>query len=208
MIATNDRQQNERFDAFSRLEGLILRETDPDAWNASVLAEARGLCKRWCNLSKSDDRERIAVLVGMYRLSIRAKIYRAPKEYFFWLLTGWLHIEAHVGPAALLHDKRHLGPLWRRLEAIRKKHRWPKEDENGDPWRPEEHPDQVPDDYVAWMTEFERVADKMERAALRAVCEKHGVPEIAELKETAVAEFERRCKIGYDYAQSSREERG
>ena len=105
-----------------------------------------------------------------------------------------------TGPGAVVHQKEHLGPLWDRLEAIQKKHGWPKEDENGDAWNPHDHLDRVPEDYVAWEAEFDRVADEMERAAFRATCQEHGVPEIAAMKEDDPEGYERRWKIGHDYS--------
>lgn len=199
-------RQRERLDALSRLESLILRETKPDAWNAGILATALDLAKRFGDLEDSDDSDRIAVLVNIYRLSYRARIYRAPREWFFWLLNARLHCEAHFGPEALVRQKEYLGPLWERLDAIHKKHGWPKHDENGDLWNPEDHLEQVPEDYAAWAAEFERVADEMEKAAFRATCEHHGVPEIADMKENAPEEYERRCRIGHAYGERMRAE--
>ncbi|KKL63523.1 hypothetical protein LCGC14_2174280, partial [marine sediment metagenome] len=172
MIATSDWRQRERFDALSRLDSLVLREADPDAWNRTVLVEAMGILKRWQAIGDFDHEGTTGVFVDLYRLACRARAFRIPQEHFFWLLTTWLHMAAHVGPDAVLHQKEHLGPLWERLEAIRKRHGWPKNDENGDPWSPEDHLDQVPEDYAAWAEEFERVADEMETAAFQAVCEK------------------------------------
>ena len=82
------------------------------------------------------------------------------------------------------------------LEAIRKRHGWPEDDEDGSPWTPEDHLDGLPGDYTAWVEEFGIVADRMEVAAFRAVYVRHGVPEIADLREQAPDEFERRCRGG------------
>ena len=200
MIQWNDYLRQRALDSFCRLDSLVLRETDPDTWNVSVSAEALNIARRF-RAAKGEDRDEfVRLLVDSYRLAYRARVWRAPKEFFFWLLCARLHVEAHVGPDALLHQNGYLGPLWDRLEAIHKRHRWPKEDENGDPWNPEDHLAQVPDDYAAWLEEFERVADGMENAALRAVCRMYGVPEIADLKENDPAEFERRFDIGHEYA--------
>jgi len=200
MIADNDWRQRERLDALSRLEDLILRETDPEAWDKTVPPRAAGLAKRWSDVAEEDTPDRTAVLAEMYRLSSEAKVCRGAREYFFWLLTGYLHLEAHVGPEAVVHRKEYLGPFWDRLEAIRKRHDWPEEDTNGDPWNPHEHLDQVPEDYAAWEAEFDRVVGDMERAALLAVCRQYGVPEIAAMKENDPEEYERRYRAGKAYA--------
>lgn len=135
--------------AFQRLESLVLRETDPDTWNRIVLAEALGMLKRLEAAEDGDSDEHTSALVDMYRLAYRARVWRLPKEYFFWLLVARLHVEAHVAPDALLEQEEYLGPLWRRLEAIRARHGWPDKDNGGDEWDPEEHLDQLPEDYVA-----------------------------------------------------------
>ena len=199
MITRNDSRRQESLDALSRLESFVLQETDPDAWAASVLAKALDLAERWGNVSDADGPARIETLVGMYRLSSTARVFgRIPAEYFFWMLAVSLHVEAHIGPEALVNQKEYLGPLWDRREAIWANHGWPAEDEDGNRWHPADHLDQTPEDYNTWAEELDRVADEMDRAAFHAVCEKYGVVDIVELKETDPAEFERRCMIGYD----------
>ena len=200
MIAPNDWRQRERLDALSRLENLVLRETDPEAWDQTVLAEALDLRKRLQSTEWADTEERTRLFADMYRFAYITRTYGPPKEYFLWLLTVFLHIEAHVGPDAVLHRKEYLGPLWDRLDAIHERHGWPKEDDEGDPWCPEHHLDEIPEDYGGWVAEFDRVHEEMEGTSFRAVCQKYGVPEIADLKESDPEEYERRWKIGHDYS--------
>jgi hypothetical protein len=204
MIRWNNQLRRQALDCFCRLDSMALRQMDPDAWNRTVLAEALSIFKRLGAAEDGDCDEHTSALVDMYRLAYRARVWRLPKEYLFWLPVARLHVEAHVGPDALLEQEEYLGPLWRRLEAIRARHGWPDKGNGGDEWDPEEHLDQLPDDYVAWSDEFDRVADQMEKATLRAVCDRHGVPEIADLKEQDTAEFERRCKVSYECAQRDR----
>jgi len=193
-------------DSFSRLDSLGLHETDPDRWNRTILAEAIGAVEQLRAASDTDGDQYVAALVGLYRLAYRVHVWRLPREYFFRLLAGRLTIEAHVGPDAVLEQKDYLAPLWDRLEAIRRRHGWPEEDGNGDPWSPENHMERVPDDYAAWAAEFESKAEAMEIAAFRAVCERHGVPEIADLAEHDRPEYERRMKVGHEHEQGLRRE--
>ena len=196
MIQSNDHLRRRSLNSFHRLDSLVLRETNPDAWNGTVLIEALDVLKRWQAIDDSGDEEKARIFVDLYRLAYRARVFRIPKEYFFWLVAIRLRMEAQIGPDALVHQRGYLGPLWERRDAIWKKHGWPEEDDDGDPWSPEGHLDRVPDDYAAWSGGFERTADQMGKAAFRAVCEKHGVPEIADLEENDPAEWERRWRIG------------
>ena len=95
-----------------------------------------------------------------------------------------------------MNGNEYLGSLWKRRDALLRKYGWPEDDENGDPWVPEERLDAVPEDYAAWEREFGAKADAMEAAAFRAVCVKYGVPEVADLRETRPEEFGRRLGVG------------
>lgn len=203
MIADNDQwKRRDRLDAFRWLDSLILRKTDLAIWKQVIAGLALDLARQLDGLKDLPDAGRIPVLVGAYRLCFRAIIPGLPREYLFWLLVGHLAVEAMVGPDALICQKDYLGPLWERLKEIQKKHGWPDEEEDGDPWSPEDHLDRLPDDYLAWQAEFSQAAKPMEDAAFRAVCTKYGVEEIAHLKENDLAEYDRRCRIGQEHARS------
>ena len=62
MIASNDWRQRERLDALSRLESLVLRETDAHAWNARI-DRALGLAREWDSIDRIA-RERPIVVFG------------------------------------------------------------------------------------------------------------------------------------------------
>jgi len=190
----SERREQDRLDALRRLDSLVLRQTEPEAWRESIRAEVLPLTERWAKAPKGPQQTR--ALADLYRATRRAFIPSMPAEAFFYMLAAHLHVEAHCGPDALLHQKDYLGPLWHRLEAIRRRHRWPENDEDGDLWCPEEHIDPLPADYVAWREELEQALPAMERASLRAVCQKYGVPEIADMKETDPTEFKHRCDRG------------
>ena len=206
MICWNDNQRRSAMESFCRLDSLALHETDSDRWGRTIQAKAMGTVERLQTIQDKRSDEYMAAWVELYRLAYRAHVFRLPREYFLWLLVGRLGIEAYVGPDAVLNQKDYLGPLWDRLEAIRRRHGWPEEDENGEAWSPEEHLDKLPKDYAAWSAEFEAKAEAMEKAAFRAVCERHGVPEIADLAEHDRPEYERRMKIGYEHEQGLRRE--
>jgi len=209
VICWNNNQRRSVMESFCRLDSLALHEIDPDGWNRTILAEAMGAVERLRAASGQDDDEYVAALVGLYRMAYRAHVWRLPREQFFWMLAFRLTIDAYVGPDAVIDQKDYLGALWDRLEAIRRRHGWPEEDENGDPWSPEGHLGKLPKDYAAWAAEFDAKAEVMERAAFRAVCERHGVPEIADLAEHDRPEYERRMKIGHEHEQGlRREDRG
>ena len=122
MIPSNDHLRHRSLNSFRRLDDLVLRETDPDAWNSTILVEALGILKRWQAIDKLGPEETTRVLVDLYRLAYRSSVFRAPREYFFWLVAIWLNVEAHVGPDALLYQEDYLGPLWGRRDAIWEKH--------------------------------------------------------------------------------------
>ena len=198
-----DWRRQDRQDTLARLDSLVLRQTQPEVWRAGILADVVPLAERWANAGGGDESEEtIRALVDLYRATRGAFLPAMPAEALFYMLAACLHVEAHCGPNAPLHGKDYLGPLWDRLEAIRWRHGWPQDDEDGGPWCPEEHVDPLPANYVAWAEEFERAQPGMERASLRAVCERYGVPEIAEFKEADPAGFERRCQRGRQACQA------
>jgi hypothetical protein len=209
MIADNTPwKRPDDINAFSRLDSLILRQANPEAWKQAVQAEAVATMQE-VDVAFGQDREGlrsdervIKALVRAYRLAHAVECAEGRREYFFWAVLTWVHLEAHVGPDALLHQDGYLGPLWKRLDAIQKKYGWPEEDDEGEVWEPDEHVNPLPDDYIAWTEEFNQQADAMEKAAFRAVCRKYGVEEIAHLKENDLAEYDRRCRIGQEHARS------
>ncbi|MBE3097980.1 MAG: hypothetical protein IMZ44_12750, partial [Planctomycetes bacterium] len=103
--------------------------------------------------ASGDENTETKAVVAFYRLAYRTALF-APKECFFWLASTRLHMEADVGPDALVNGKEYLGPLWDRKDAIYRNHGWPKDDEDGDLWIPEEHVNPLPEDYMAWSEEF------------------------------------------------------
>jgi hypothetical protein len=110
VIRWNDQLRQQALESFCRLDGLVLRETDPDKWNQTVLAEALDIARRFKAARDGHRDEYVQVLVDAYQLAYRARAWRAPKEYFFWLLSAWLHVEAHVGPDAVLNQEGYLRP--------------------------------------------------------------------------------------------------
>ena len=196
MIASNDWREQERQDALSRLETVVKRRMRPEEWRKQFVAQVLGAVEPWRQVKDEGGPEGIKALVDVYHVTRRIATPAIPTEYFFWVLSARVHMEAHVGPEAMLYQKDYLGPLWDRRPAIRQKYGWPEEDESGEPWSPADHPEQLPRDYVAWSAEFDAVADDMEKAALRAVCEQYGVPEIVELEEQDPGEYGRRCEVG------------
>lgn len=193
-----------RYDGLSavgRLDDLILRLEDPEKWKHLAYAKAIAILDQARAADAVGNEEGATrAFVALYRLAYRADL-PMPKEYFFWLASLRLHMEANVGPDAIINGKEYLGPFWDRLNEIRSKYGWPKDDEDGDTWEPENHVDPLPEEYVAWNEELNRVAEGMDKAAFRAVCRKYGVEDIADLTENDPAEYERRSKIGHDFAR-------
>ena len=144
MIRSNDHLRQRSLSSFRRLDSLVLRETNPAVWNRTVLAEALDILGRWQASDSSSREETVGVFVDLYRLVHRARVFRIPKEYFFWLVAIRLLVEAQVGPDALVCQKDYLGPLWERRDAIWAKHGWPEEDDEGEVRSPEGHVDPVP----------------------------------------------------------------
>ena len=66
--------------ALSRLENLILHETDPEAWVKTVRPRATNLAIRWADLAEEDGPDRTAVLAEIYRLSSEVKLCRGPRR--------------------------------------------------------------------------------------------------------------------------------
>jgi hypothetical protein len=195
MIASNEPMPQQNSYAFRGVH-MDHRADDPEGWLGTIVNEAIRLSEFWQVRTTLDPETQLEILVDTYRLMARSEVCERPKEYLFWVLTGWLHFKAYMGPDAPLDQQDYLGKLWNRRDAIFKEHRWPGKDDNGDPWTPKDHLDELPTDYVAWSEEFSAAIEHMNRLAFRKVCEKSGVPEIAELKETDPVEFRRRCKIG------------
>jgi hypothetical protein len=151
-----DRQ--ERLAAFARLDKLARIYSDP----VGVLNEMNEFISKMKELQKGhdaalkrkDDDEMTRIAVEKYRLisqhlPFEPRRYVGWKEFVFYQMASRLVMEAEVGPDATLrkYDKE----LCERHAAIYEKHGWPHEDEEGDPWSPEDHlsEDEIPDDYKA-----------------------------------------------------------